>query len=109
MPQQTPFPPDPAAVDAVIMRELCTECGEASFGYVTADNRGAISSLPVVEYHADACPVLANGPHVIATMPRSAIELASQVIGGIFGWQVRGAALGKAWRPATGQWSGSVR
>ena len=67
------------------MREPCTECSEASFGYVTADNRGGHLITAVVEYHSDACPLLANGPHVIATMPRSAVELAGQVIDGIFG------------------------
>ena len=67
------------------MREPCTECSEASFGYVTADNRGGHLITAVVEYHADACPVIANGPYVIAVMPRSAVELAGQVIGGIFG------------------------
>jgi hypothetical protein len=85
MPEQTPCPLHPAAVDAVIMREPCTECGEVSFGYVTADNRGGHLITAVVAYHADACPVLANGPYVIVTMPRSAVELASQVIDGIFG------------------------
>ena len=52
------------------MREPCTECGEASFGYFTADDRGGHLITAVVEYHADACPLLANGPYVIATMPR---------------------------------------
>ena len=76
MPEQAPFLPGPAAVDAVIMREPCTECGEASFGYVTADNRGGPLITAVVEYHAGARPLLANGPYVIATMPGPAVELA---------------------------------
>ena len=86
MAEQSPLPPDPAAVDAVIMREPCTECGEASFGYVTDGNRGGHHITAVVEYHADACPVLANGPYIIATMPRSAVEVAGQLIDGIFGY-----------------------
>jgi hypothetical protein len=79
------LPPTPAAVDAVIMREPCKECGEAAFGYVTCGELDGREMHAVTEYHEDSCPVLKDGAFVILTMPGSAVPLAGQITDAIFG------------------------
>lgn len=84
MPDEVHFPPDPEAVTAVIQRDPCPECRESAFGWVTADDRGAVTVTAVAEYHADNCTVLRHGGYVIAVMPLSAVTLAGEMIKAMF-------------------------
>lgn len=78
-------PPNPAAVDAVIMRDPCADCGSASFGYVTAGDVGGHLVTAITEYHEDGCGVLKDGAFAILTLPHSAVRLAGEMTEGLLG------------------------